>query len=93
MAKQLQDAKMPPRAAVVNGGSLSPGRYEELWQREKLAGGKSGVVSLYQDVEEIPIYSKLAATELFKEGVTDQRKKPGCCKSVGLGMVHPRALK
>lgn len=40
MAKQLQDAEMPPRAAVVNGGSLSPRRYEELWQREKLAGGK-----------------------------------------------------
>lgn len=59
----------------------------------KVGWGKSGVISLYQDVEEIPIHSKLAVIELLKEGLRDQRKKPGCCKSVGLGMVHPRALK
>lgn len=59
----------------------------------KVGWGKRGVISLHQDVEEIPICSKVAVTELFKEEVMDQRKKPGCCNSVGLGMVHPRALK
>lgn len=48
-------------------------------------GEKRGVVCLYQDVEETPVYSKLAVIELFKEEVMDQRKKPGCCKSVGWG--------
>lgn len=43
--------------------------------------GKSGVISLYQDVDEISIHSELAVTDLFKEKVMDQRKKPGCCKS------------
>lgn len=59
----------------------------------KVGWGKRGAISPHQDVEEIPICRKLAMIELFKEEVMDQRKKPGYCKSVGLGMVHLRALK
>lgn len=55
--------------------------------REKSCSGEKGG----QDVEEIPICSQLAVIELLIEGVMEQRKEPGCCESVGMGIVHPRA--
>ena len=82
-AEPPQDAEMPPRAAAVNGGA--PGGVGS-W-------GKSGIISVHQDAEEIPVCDKLALIESFREEVMDQRKKAGCCKSVGLGMMHPRALR
>lgn len=42
-----------------------------------MAGGKSGVISLHQDVEEIPVHNELAGIDFSKEEAMDQRKKPG----------------